>query len=67
MDQGATMNNEHQDETRPSTDDDGAELRSSNHPPRKLQASALFNGAALLSTTAVVIADQPKLPPYQGD
>ncbi|WP_186762948.1 hypothetical protein [Lentzea tibetensis] len=35
--------------------------------PRHRRAAQLLNATAVLATTALVIAVEPKLPPYKGD
>jgi hypothetical protein len=59
------------DTTEPATstvndDDQGQPVRSAR-PSRKVRAAILFNGAALLSTTALLVNLEPKAPPFKGD
>lgn len=35
--------------------------------PGRLRVAALFNTTALLATTAVITAIEPKSPPFKGD
>jgi hypothetical protein len=52
--------------TSTANDDQGQPLRSAR-PSRKVRAATLFNGAALLSTTALLVNLEPKAPPFKGD
>jgi hypothetical protein len=37
------------------------------HRPRRIPVAALLNTGALLATTALLLAAEPKSPPFKGD
>jgi hypothetical protein len=39
----------------------------STKPPRRRRIAALFNSTALVATTALITAIEPKAPPFKGD